>query len=80
MSEQSTLETQPPDDFRNQVATGRSTLDLLLDVQRQHWHQGDRILVEAYLVQQPILNANKEGILDLVYHEILDVTGESTCL
>jgi serine/threonine protein kinase/WD40 repeat protein len=43
---------------------------LLID-QRQRWKQGERVLVEEYLRDQPALSAEPGTILDLLYHEIL---------
>jgi hypothetical protein len=43
---------------------------LLVD-QRQRWQRGERVLVEAYLEQQPALRADPGRVLDLVYHEVL---------
>ncbi len=43
----------------------------LLTDQRQRWQQGQRILVEEYLRDQPALGADPGTILDLLYHEIL---------
>ena len=48
---------------------GQATF-LCLD-QRQRWHQGDRILVEAYLEKQPALLADANAVLDLIYNEIV---------
>jgi tetratricopeptide (TPR) repeat protein len=39
--------------------------------QEQRWRQGDRQLVESYLECQPSLRADREGILDLIYNEIV---------
>jgi len=43
----------------------------LLTDQRRRWEQGERIVVEEYLREQPALGAESETILDLLYHEIL---------
>jgi serine/threonine protein kinase/Tfp pilus assembly protein PilF len=43
---------------------------LCLD-QRRRWHQGERVLVEAYLAEQPALLADPDAILDLIYNEIV---------
>jgi serine/threonine-protein kinase len=47
-----------------------SATALLID-QRRRWQQGERILVEEYLRDQPALRAEPETILHLLYHEIL---------
>jgi serine/threonine-protein kinase len=39
--------------------------------QRRRWQQGERILVESYLEQQPTLQADPEGLLDLIYNEMV---------
>src|SRR5437016_243050 len=43
---------------------------LCLD-QRQRWHRGDRVLVEAYLENQPALQGDADAVLDLIYNEIV---------
>jgi hypothetical protein len=39
--------------------------------QRTCWQQGDLIPVEVYLERYPILRTHAEGLLDLIYHEVL---------
>lgn len=39
--------------------------------QWQRWQKGERILVEALLARHPELRNNPEGVLDLVYGEVL---------
>jgi serine/threonine protein kinase/tetratricopeptide (TPR) repeat protein len=43
---------------------------LCLD-QRQRWRRGERVLVEAYLADQPAAPADPDVILDLIYNEIV---------
>jgi serine/threonine protein kinase len=43
---------------------------VLLD-QRTRWQQGEPMLVEVYLAQQPALNTDAEAVLDLIAHEVL---------
>jgi WD40 repeat protein/tetratricopeptide (TPR) repeat protein len=43
---------------------------LLLD-QTERWQRGERFLVEAYLQEHPALQADRDVLLDLIYHEIL---------
>jgi serine/threonine-protein kinase len=43
----------------------------LLEDQRTRWHRGERPLVETYLEQVPQLRADRETLLDLLYHEVL---------
>src|SRR5260370_24244419 len=39
--------------------------------QRERWQQGERILAEAYLQQVPLLQADAEKALQLVYGQFL---------
>jgi WD40 repeat protein/predicted Ser/Thr protein kinase len=39
--------------------------------QRLRWQRGERVLVEAYLAEHPVLRAEAEALMDLVYNEIL---------
>jgi hypothetical protein len=49
-----------------------SGLLLLLRLdQRRRWQQGERVLAEAYLEKQPALRDDPEGLLDLIYHEVV---------
>jgi serine/threonine-protein kinase len=43
---------------------------LLLD-QQSRWRHGERLLVEAYLEQQPQLRDHTEAVLQLILHEVL---------
>src|SRR5262249_7732549 len=49
----------------------RSLLDRLQDDLRSRWDQGNRVLVETYLEQYPVLKAHPEAVLDLIYHEVV---------
>jgi serine/threonine protein kinase len=51
------------------IKSGRIT-NLQMDL-RQRWQAGERIFVERYLRQDPTLSADSEGVLDLIYQEIL---------
>jgi tetratricopeptide (TPR) repeat protein len=44
---------------------------LLCADQRQRWLKGDRVRVENYLAEHPGLQADDEGLLDLIYNEIV---------
>ncbi len=44
---------------------------VLLTDQQQRWLRGDRALVESYIVRHPSLQTHREGLLDLIYHEVL---------
>lgn len=46
-------------------------LAALLADQRRRWHGGERVPVEAYLKQQPALQADSAGVLDLIYNEVV---------
>jgi serine/threonine protein kinase/Tfp pilus assembly protein PilF len=39
--------------------------------QRSRWQRGERVLVEQFLKDHPALATDPEGLLELVYHEIL---------
>jgi WD40 repeat protein/serine/threonine protein kinase len=56
-----------------------SPLTLHLREQRRRWHQGDRVLLEAYLQEHPSLHEKTEDLLELLYHEVLlrEEQGES---
>ncbi len=43
----------------------------LLDDQSQRWQEGDPVRVEAYLEQHPELRDDADGLLDLIFNEIL---------
>src|SRR5438552_17639003 len=43
----------------------------LQEEQRLGWQRGERIEVETYLQQHPTLRTDPEGILDLIYNEVL---------
>ena len=44
---------------------------LLRGEQRRRWHRGEGIRVEDYLRQFPQLEADPEGVLDLIYTEFV---------
>ena len=46
-------------------------IPLLQADQRERWQRGDRAAVELYLAQRPALAADPDGVLDLIYHEML---------
>jgi tetratricopeptide (TPR) repeat protein/tRNA A-37 threonylcarbamoyl transferase component Bud32 len=46
-------------------------LELLFKHQRQAWRRGESAPVETYLAQQPELKADRQAVLDLVYHEVI---------
>jgi tetratricopeptide (TPR) repeat protein/predicted Ser/Thr protein kinase len=49
--------------------------------QSRRWRQGDRVRVEAFLEDRPVLRADPEGVLDLIYNEIFlrEQAGEPPC-
>src|SRR5262245_33007021 len=51
---------------------GRSSfLTLLRADQRKRWQRGERVLVESYLGNLPSLLSDEEGVLDLIYSEVV---------
>jgi WD40 repeat protein/tRNA A-37 threonylcarbamoyl transferase component Bud32 len=63
---------QPLDELRaraGQLSDG-DWLSLVWADQRRRWQGGDRILVEAYLEQKPLLRSHPEKILDLIFNEV----------
>ena len=54
-------------------------LALLLKHQRHAWRRGEPAPVETYLAQQPVLQADAQAVLDLIYNEIVlrEEAGES---
>lgn len=52
-----------------QIAT--QLVQMLRLEQRDHWQNGKRIPIEAYLQQRPVLEENGQRALELVYHEVL---------
>jgi serine/threonine protein kinase/tetratricopeptide (TPR) repeat protein len=50
---------------------GTHLISLLQGEQRRRWEHGERVPVETYLEQHPTLQTEPEGLLDLVYNEIL---------
>src|SRR6516165_4538607 len=52
--------------------TESTAIPLLQANQRERWHRGDRATVESYLTEQPELQADPDGVLDLIYHEVVE--------
>jgi hypothetical protein len=46
-------------------------IPLLQADQRERWQRGDRASVETYLEERPALQSDPDGLLDLIYHEML---------
>jgi tetratricopeptide (TPR) repeat protein len=46
-------------------------IPLLQADQRERWKRGDRACVESYLAQRPALQSDPDGLLDLIYQEML---------
>ena len=57
--------------WRSSTMSESDQLLLLCLDQRHAWQQGDHVLVEAYLEQQPTLLEDPEAVLDLIYNEIV---------
>src|SRR5262245_14621608 len=56
---------------RIQDCSRRELVALVLSDQAEPWRRGQRILVETYLQELPGLQANVEGVLDLIYSEVV---------
>jgi WD40 repeat protein/tRNA A-37 threonylcarbamoyl transferase component Bud32 len=50
---------------------GESFLQAVLLNQSTRWQRGERVLVEAYLAQLPVLRDNPEAVLDLITNEVM---------
>jgi WD40 repeat protein/predicted Ser/Thr protein kinase len=64
------------------MSESRPLVERLLDDQALRWGRGERPMVEDYLLAQPQLAANDDGLLDLVNHEVLlrEARGETVTL
>ena len=53
-----------------------------LEEQRRFWRAGERVLVETLLKKRPLLNSNREHVLDLIYNEMMlrEEAGEKPAL
>src|SRR4051794_34777711 len=61
-----------PGETRPGAAPGRDArLAGLLAEQRRRWESGDRVPAEAYLDRELLLRGDGEGVLDLIYNEVL---------
>jgi eukaryotic-like serine/threonine-protein kinase len=72
---------QGPKPAESEEAVNQRIDALLLD-QAAAWQRRERIPVEVYLREQPALAAQPEGILDLIYHEVVlrEALGETPVL
>ena len=52
--------------------THSDLIEVLRADQSQRWRRGEAIPVEAYLAQNPTLKDNTDGVLELVYNEVLE--------
>jgi serine/threonine protein kinase len=52
-------------------ADGEGPLLALLGEQQQRWQQGERLPVEAFLVEHPDLESDADALLHLIYNEVL---------
>jgi serine/threonine protein kinase len=50
---------------------GEGPLLALLSEQQQRWQQGERLPVEAFLVEHPALESDPDALLHLIYNEVL---------
>jgi tetratricopeptide (TPR) repeat protein/tRNA A-37 threonylcarbamoyl transferase component Bud32 len=73
-SPDSTTESSEPE-----IQADGPLIKLLLKHQRNAWRRGEPVAVETYLAQQPLLMADAQAILDLIYNEIVlrEEVGES---
>jgi tetratricopeptide (TPR) repeat protein len=51
--------------------TDPDLVTLLRSEQREQWRRGERVPVESYLERQPALGDDPEGLLDLIYNEVV---------
>jgi serine/threonine protein kinase/tetratricopeptide (TPR) repeat protein len=51
--------------------TESTLIPLLQADQRERWQRGERTPVESYLNDRPGLHSDPEGLLDLIYHEMV---------
>src|SRR5262249_3193828 len=56
---------------RNPMTASTPLATLLRDDQRARWGRGEAVRVENYLEQHPGLREDSEGVLDLIYNEIV---------
>jgi serine/threonine protein kinase len=61
----------PPHGSQPDMTPEATLLGLVLKHQRETWRRGEPVSVETYLAQQPVLQADAQAILDLIYHEIV---------
>jgi tetratricopeptide (TPR) repeat protein/tRNA A-37 threonylcarbamoyl transferase component Bud32 len=62
--------------------TESTFIPLLQADQRERWRRGDRAAVESYLAERPALQSDPDGLLDLIYQEMLlrEESGDTPCL
>ena len=72
----------PADESGPAALSDGPLLALLLKHQRASWRQGERVPVESYLAQQPVLQTDVQAVLDLIYNELVlrEEAGESPTL
>jgi hypothetical protein len=51
--------------------TAAELVEVLRVDQCRQWKQGKRVPAEAYLTQHPVLQTDTDGVLKLVYQEVL---------
>jgi tetratricopeptide (TPR) repeat protein/tRNA A-37 threonylcarbamoyl transferase component Bud32 len=69
----------PPHAGQPDLTPEATLLGVVLKHQRETWRRGEPVLVETYLEQQPVLQADAQATLDLIYQEIVlrEESGES---
>jgi serine/threonine-protein kinase len=61
----------PRDTDRTPVQPSDSVLALIMADQQERWGRGERPLVETYFEKWPMMRADEDKALDLIYHEHL---------
>src|SRR5262245_18482894 len=61
----------PPSSGQNRFEEpGSPLMGSLLDDQTRRWRRGERVRVEDYLAQHPVLQEDTKAILQLICHEV----------
>ena len=71
MSESGQRQPSAPLDPADPGPAGQELVQGLLDEQSRSWRRGEGVPVEAYRERHPALQADVEGLLDLIYHEVV---------
>jgi serine/threonine-protein kinase len=71
MSEPGHSESPTPSDPTSRELAEQHRVPGLLDEQSRDWRRGQGLPVEAYLTRHPTLQSDPNGLLDLIYHEVV---------